>query len=118
MNVCKICLIEAKPKERTCPQCGRPLTTVGADGSQAAAARRQAIDAEAAAERSRARAAERAERRRLAREARDKYYRDRGVKPGPWAWFQVLPDWLQPILVGLALTGPVVLLAALYAYKR
>jgi hypothetical protein len=38
MNVCKVCLIEAKPKERTCPQCGRPLTTVRADGSQAAAA--------------------------------------------------------------------------------
>ena len=35
-------------------------------------------------------------------------YRERGVEPGPLAWFRLLPDWLQPILLGLAFTAPVV----------
>src|SRR5262245_2171504 len=55
---------------------------------------------------------ERAERRRLAKEAKRAAYLDylaeRGVKPGPLAWFRLLPDWAQPIVIGLALALAVV----------
>ena len=52
---------------------------------------------------------------RLRRRAeREEYYRERGVKPGPWAWFQVLPEWLQAILLGLAISVPVIVGAIIY----
>jgi hypothetical protein len=36
------------------------------------------------------------------RAAREQYDRDRGVEPGPWAWYQVLPEWAQAIVLGVA----------------
>jgi hypothetical protein len=58
------------------------------------------------------RAAEAREQRRLEelarREARASWYADRGIKPGPWAWWHLLPSWLQPILVGAAIALPLV----------
>ena len=42
------------------------------------------------------------EARRWKRALRDAYYLDRGVKPGPTAWFRILPDWVQAILMGVA----------------
>jgi len=39
---------------------------------------------------------------------RDAFYRARGVEPGPWAWFRVLPDLAQAVLLGLSLSVPAV----------
>jgi hypothetical protein len=36
------------------------------------------------------------------RAAREQYYRDRGIEPGPWAWYQFLPEWAQAIILGVA----------------
>jgi hypothetical protein len=47
-----------------------------------------------------------AEEKRERIEARDKSYRARGVEPGPWAWFQVWPDWFQATLFGVAISAP------------
>ena len=35
-------------------------------------------------------------------------YRAKGVEPGPWAWFKVLPDTVQAIMIGLAFAIPTV----------
>ncbi len=49
-----------------------------------------------------------AEERRARRHAeRIAYYLDRSVKPGPWARFQVLPEWQQAILFGLFIAVPI-----------
>jgi len=53
------------------------------------------------------------ENRRRRRAERDAYYLDRGIKPGPMAWYHALSDWCQATLLGLgiglmiALTGTV-----------
>lgn len=73
-------------------------------------------EARAAAER--ARLQEEQHRREIERSQRESYYRQRGVEPGPWAWFGVLPDWVQAILLGLAISTPVVIAAVVYAMMR
>lgn len=40
---------------------------------------------------------------------RDTYYLDRGITPGPFAWFWLLPDWLRAIIVGIGLSIAVVI---------
>jgi hypothetical protein len=55
---------------------------------------------------------EREKERQRRRAVRDAYYLDRGIKPGPLAWYRVLPDWLQAIGLGLSLALPVVVLLA------
>jgi hypothetical protein len=57
-------------------------------------------------ERARAAAARLAEEKQPRTEARDQSYWDRGVEPGPLAWFQVLPDWFQATLLGVAISVP------------
>lgn len=52
------------------------------------------------------------------REAREEYYRSRGIEPGPWAWFQALPEFVQPILIGLAIAAPVLILALVVVVLR
>jgi len=54
------------------------------------------------------------------RAERDKAYRAKGVEPGPWAWFKVLPDVTQAILLGLAFAVPAVaiLAVAFFALSR
>lgn len=59
------------------------------------------------------RAAREAERHESLRPAREAYYRARGVEPGPLAWYRVLPEWQQAIVLGLALAAPTVVLLAL-----
>lgn len=51
---------------------------------------------------------ERVARRVARREAREATYRERGIKPGPLAWFRVLPEWQQAVFLGLAIAAPVV----------
>jgi hypothetical protein len=68
--------------------------------------RQQRIERSKEAEARRLQEAE--ERRRARRAECDAYYLDRGVKPGPWAWYQVLPEWQQAILLGLSIAVPVV----------
>jgi hypothetical protein len=63
-------------------------------------------------------AAEREARRQERRAKWEAYYRSRGVEPGPWAWYEVLPDWGQAILMGLAISAPVLIVAAVYAMSR
>jgi hypothetical protein len=60
------------------------------------------------------------EKERLRRKAvRDAFYLGRGVKPGPLAWYRILPDWLQAIVLGLSLGLPVaVVLATLFLFFR
>ena len=45
--------------------------------------------------------------KRERREARDDYYRSRGVEPGLFAWFKVLPDLVQALAFGLTLGMPI-----------
>jgi hypothetical protein len=55
--------------------------------------------------------ARRAERRAAAesrKAQRDAFYRTKGVEPGPWAWFKVLPDLAHAILLELAFWVPAV----------
>lgn len=47
--------------------------------------------------------------------ARHKYYRSRGIEPGPLAWFWVLPEWIQAVSLGAVLSLPVLVAAFLYA---
>jgi hypothetical protein len=54
------------------------------------------------------RRAEREERRAERRVAREAYYREHGIEPGPLAWYRVLPDWQQAVLLGVAFAGPAV----------
>ena len=44
------------------------------------------------------------------RAEREQAYRAKGVEPGPWAWFQVLPDLAQAALMGLAIAIPAALI--------
>ncbi|WP_165246754.1 hypothetical protein [Paludisphaera soli] len=55
---------------------------------------------------------ERAEAGAQRKKERDAYYLDRGVAPGPLAWYRLLPDWLQATLLGLAVGLPLALGAA------
>jgi len=71
---------------------------------------------EAEREEARRRAAAQAEAKQVAREARaasraerEAYLRSRGVEPGPFAWYGLLPDWGQAIVLGLTLAVPLVL---------
>ena len=62
---------------------------------------------------------EREKERRRRKAERDAYYLDRGIKPGPLAWYRVLPDWLQAVILGLSLGLPAAfLLVTLYLYLR
>jgi hypothetical protein len=56
-----------------------------------------------AAELRRQRAERRAQERTRRLAERNEYYLERGVKPGPWAWYQVMPEWEQAILYGFFL---------------
>lgn len=49
----------------------------------------------------------REERRMLRQVEWDRYFLRRGIEPGPLAWYYVLPEWAQPILLGLALGIPI-----------
>ena len=40
------------------------------------------------------------------RAARRQYLRSRGIQPGPLAWFKLLPETLQAIILGLSLAVP------------
>ncbi len=70
----------------------------------------------AAKERAEKRIALAAARRAERRAERDMRYRAKGVEPGPWAWFKVLPDVVQAIMLGLAFAIPTVaVLVALWS---
>jgi hypothetical protein len=48
---------------------------------------------------------------------RDAAYRARGVEPGPFAWYQVLPELGQAAVMGLALAVPVVAVVVIVAWR-
>ena len=50
----------------------------------------------------------------LAAAARAQWYRDRGITPGPFAWFHLIPDWGQAIAIGLIVAVPIVWLLYLF----
>ena len=58
----------------------------------------------------RQRAERRAQERNRRQADRNEYYLERGVKPGPLAWYRVLPDWLQAVIIGFAAAIPAVLM--------
>jgi hypothetical protein len=41
-------------------------------------------------------------------EARRECYRERGIEPGPLAWFKALPDLAQAAVLGAAIAVPAV----------
>jgi hypothetical protein len=47
------------------------------------------------------------------RAEQEKAYRDKGIEPGAWAWFQVLPALTQAIIVGMAVAIPAGLILVL-----
>jgi hypothetical protein len=69
-------------------------------------------------QRARAEKERRAQERAQRRAERDAYYLDRGIKPGPFAWYQLLPDWQQAILLGIACAAPVSLLITIFIIMR
>jgi hypothetical protein len=107
------CLIEALMPAIEAPP-ARPAT----EKQRAAAAayqaeliadrKRQQAELEAEVRAARKFAEARAERSRLWWAERDKAYRAKGVKPGPWAWFRVLPEWVQAVALGLAAPAPII----------
>jgi hypothetical protein len=64
--------------------------------------------------------AERAAKQAARRAERDKAYRAKGVEPGPLAWFKVLPDLIQAIVLGLLLAIPsaAILIASIRLFNR
>ena len=58
------------------------------------------------------------EEKRYARQVREEFYRDRGVEPGPMAWFKVLPDWVQPIILGVAVAIPAGVIAVVWLTRN
>jgi hypothetical protein len=115
---CPRCNRQVSYRREQCRSCGHVYVTYGPSPEEAErqqGARRKRAEAEwvkqQRIERSKeaeARRLQEAEERRRARRAeRDAYYLDRGVKPGPWAWYRVLPDWQQAILFGLFIAVPI-----------
>ena len=113
----------------TCLKCGnqwQPGSQEEADqraAGNAAAQDRAAQDKQRAADlmaeqARRERALEHEERLRERREAREKFYRSRGVEPGPFAWFKVWPDWLQFVSIGLLVSLPLVVVLVLIIHPR
>lgn len=99
------CLPEIRPAPAASPakpQPGPPAMT----RPQPAAPRDPAPERITAGERYRELAAADAARTAARRAERDAGYRARGVEPGPWAWFRVLPDLAQAGLWGLAIAVP------------
>lgn len=47
----------------------------------------------------------------IRKQEQDEYYRSKGIEPGPWAWFYDLPEYVQPIVIGLAVGLPIVFIA-------
>ncbi len=122
---CPRCNRQVSYRRDCCRACGYTFKTYGYDQEpqEAMYARGRQLEAdeqEAIRERERARAraracerAERAARAEQKRQAREAYYRESGVEPGPMAWYRVLPDWQQAIVLGLAFAAPAVVLLAL-----
>jgi hypothetical protein len=107
------CLIEALMPAIEAPPARPPTEKERADAAAyhalvVADRKRQQADLEAEVRAARKFAEARAERRRLWWAERDKAYRAKGVKPGPWAWFQVLPEWVQAVALGLAAPAPII----------
>lgn len=69
---------------------------------------RQRIRDEDRRRRAEERVKRRAEERATRLAEREAYYRGRGVEPGHFAWFKVLPDWQQAVLAGLAVAVPLI----------
>jgi hypothetical protein len=64
-------------------------------------------------------AALRAEQTAARRAERDKAYRAMGIEPGPWAWYQALPEVQQAIVLGLAFGLPAgAILIAVFAIPK
>jgi hypothetical protein len=99
-----------------------PVLVQAAEEARAARAARWAKEAEEERERARERAreeeAERWCRDLEAKARRAAWYRERGVEPGPLAWFKVWPDWLQMIVAGLLVSAPIVAAMAFLLGRR
>lgn len=114
---CPRCNRQVSQRRDHCRSCGYTFITYGhvPEPEHIREARARRVHAEL--ENLRAEEAEEIRRRDEEREARraerDAYYRSRGVEPGRWAWFYLLPDWLQPILVGIALAIPTAIVIAM-----
>lgn len=131
---CPNCNRQVSYRRDNCRSCGYQVKTYGPTPTGARPATQEQIDAlhnlnaaidsanKAVADSQRFRAEAAAAKReadRLERqEARDAYYIERGVEPGRMAWFRVLPDWGQAVLMGLAIPAPIVIIAVAYAMSR
>ena len=64
----------------------------------------------AIAELRRQRTEQRLELRTQRKADRDEFYRERGIEPGPFACFSLLPDWIQVVGLGLCLGGTLIVM--------
>jgi hypothetical protein len=123
---CPHCNRQVSYRRDYCRACGHHFKTYGPSPSELASAARERALAEideisrekVAQERAAVRAAEREARRQQRHVERQKYYRNRGVEPGPWAWYKILPDWVQAVLMGLAISAPILIGAVVFAKSR
>lgn len=112
---CPRCNRQVSSRRDYCRCCGYQFVTYGPSPEEARITRadEQRRQREVAEKRSqRKRLAEdsrkaREEARKLRQIEWDKYYLRRGIVPGPLAWYHVLPEWAQPILLGLAFGIPI-----------
>ena len=133
MPYCPRCNRQISLSRDHCRSCGYRFKTFGSTQTKAGteakrgvghleaesaklAEERRRLGEIAARERAEHRIALEAARRSERRAERDMKYRAKGVEPGPWAWFKVLPDVTQALLLGLGFSMPTVaVLVALWS---
>jgi hypothetical protein len=117
---CPRCNRQVSLRRGECRSCGHVYISYGPSPGELAL--REARKAQAATELERTieernrleeqRRSERADSKARRREERNEYYLDRGIKPGPFAWWQLMPDWLQAIMIGLVVAKPATIVLA------
>lgn len=116
-------LLPSLPTPASQPSLDKQASAAAAD-AYAAKARREADDI--AMQQARAAwldkqalaAADAAANAKARREAQHAALREKGIEPGPMAWFKVLPDWIQAVLMGAGLSFLVLSVVAAISLAR
>ena len=111
---CPRCNRQVSLRRGQCRSCGHVYVSFGPSPGELAL--KEARKQQAAAELERAeeelnrveeqRRSERAESKARRRAERNEFYLDRGIKPGPFAWWQLMPEWLQAVMLGFVVAIP------------
>lgn len=95
--LCKNCESPVSESQDFCVSCDQVLAVYGVTELEANTARR--------VEEQKAHMAREAEKLRR-KQIQDQYWMDRGVEPGPLAFYRAWPEWLQAITLSLMISLP------------